>query len=404
MAELDNDTVVAEDAAEKGAAVQESVTGELSFEEEEIITAEEEKIYVASYWKLMWWKFRRHKMALVSAVLVILLYLVAIFCEAVAPYDPEQYFLKYKYAPPTKIHIRDAEGRFHLPFVYRIDRTQDPETYRDIYNEDTSTRYPIRFFVRGSEYELWGLWKSDLHLFGLPVPQEEQGVFLLGADRLGRDLFTRLCYGARISLSVSLVGVFLSLTVGIILGGVSGYYGGRADMIIQRVIEFIRTMPHIPLWMALSAAVPRDWPIVRVYFGITVLLSLISWTWMARVVRGRFLALREEDFVMAARLAGSSERRIILRHMLPSFFSYIIASLTLSIPGLILSETGLSYIGLGLRAPAISWGVLLRDAQNLRSLALAPWVLLPALAVILTVMAFNFVGDGLRDAADPYAR
>jgi peptide/nickel transport system permease protein len=389
MTEPDNDTGVA---------------SEFSFEEEGAVTAEEEKIYVASYWKLMWWKFRRHKMALVSAALVILLYLVAVFSEGVAPYDPEQYFLKYKNAPPTEIHIRDAEGRFHLPFVYRIERTQDPETYRDIYNEDTSTRYPIHFFVRGSEYEMWGLWKMDLHLFGLPVPQEEQGVFLLGADRLGRDLFTRMCYGARISLSISLVGAFLSLTVGVILGGVSGYYSGRIDTIIQRVIEFIRTVPNIPLWMALSAAVPKDWPIVRVYFAITVLLSLISWTWMARVVRGRFLTMREEDFVLAARLAGSGERRIILWHMLPSFFSYIIASLTLSIPGMVLAETGLSYLGLGLRAPAISWGVLLKDAQNVRTLALAPWVLLPALAVVLTVMAFNFVGDGLRDAADPYAR
>jgi peptide/nickel transport system permease protein len=389
MAELDNDTGVA---------------SEFSFEEEEAVTAEEEKIYVASYWKLMWWRFRKHKMALLSTVVVFLLYLVAVFCEGVAPYDPEDYFLKYKMAPPTKIHIRDAEGRFHLPFVYKIDRTQDPETYRDIYNEDTSTRYPIRFFVRGSEYELWGLWKMDLHLFGLPVLQDEQGVFLLGADRLGRDLFTRMCYGARISLSIGLVGVLLSVTLGIILGGISGYYGGRIDTAIQRVIEFIRTVPSIPLWMALSAAVPKDWPIVRVYFGITVLLSLISWTGMARVVRGRFLAMREEDFVLAARLAGSNEMRIILRHMLPSFLSHIIASLTLSIPGMILSETGLSYLGLGLRAPAISWGVLLRDAQNLRSLVLVPWVLLPALAVILTVMAFNFVGDGLRDAADPYAR
>ena len=404
MAELDNDTIAAEDAAVNGAAVQEAAAEELSFEEEEIITGEEEKIYVASYWTLMWWKFRRHKMALISAGVVILLYLIAIFCEAVAPYDPEDYFLKYKMAPPTKIHIRDAEGRFHLPFVYKIDRTQDPETYRDLYNEDTTTRYPITFFVRGSEYELWGLWKSDLHLFGLSVPQEEQGVFLLGADRLGRDLFTRMCYGGRISLSIGLVCVLLSVTVGIILGGISGYYGGRIDIVIQRVIEFIRTVPNIPLWMALSAAVPKDWPVVRVYFGITVLLSLISWTGMARVVRGRFLAMREEDFVLAARLAGSNEMRIILRHMLPSFLSHIIASLTLSIPSMILSETGLSYLGLGLRAPAISWGVLLRDAQNLRSLVLVPWVFLPALAVILTVIAFNFVGDGLRDAADPYAR
>ena len=389
MTELDSDTGVAR---------------EFSFEEEEAVTAEEERIYVASYWKLMWWRFRKHKMALVSAVVVILLYLVAIFCEFVAPYDPEEYFLKYKGTPPSKIHIRDAEGRFHLPFVYKIDRTQDPETFRDLYSEDTSTRYPIKFFVRGFEYEMWGLWKSDLHLFGLPVLQEEQGVFLFGADRLGRDLFSRMCYGARISLSVGLVGVLLSLTLGVVLGGMSGYYGGKVDTAIQRVIEFIRTMPAIPLWMALSAAVPKDRPIVRVYFGITVLLSLISWTGMARVVRGRFLAMREEDFVLAARLAGSNEMRIILRHMLPSFLSYIIASLTLSIPGMILAETGLSYLGLGLRPPAISWGVLLREAQNLRSLALIPWVLLPAAAVILTVLAFNFLGDGLRDAADPYAR
>jgi peptide/nickel transport system permease protein len=275
---------------------------------------------------------------------------------------------------------------------------------RYIYTEDTETRYPIQFFVHGTEYEMWGLWKMDLHLFGLRVPQEEQGVFLLGADRLGRDLFSRMTYGARISLSVGVVGVLLSLTLGIVLGGISGYYGGKIDIAIQRVIEFIRTMPSIPLWMALSAALPRDWPVVRIYFGITVLLSLISWTGMARVVRGRFLAMREEDFVLAARLAGSNEMRIILRHMLPSFLSYIIASLTLSIPGMILSETGLSYLGLGLRAPAISWGVLLREAQNLRSLVLIPWVLLPALAVVLTVLAFNFVGDGLRDAADPYSR
>ena len=403
MAGSDNNVIMKEDVPETGAAAQGSIAEELLVEED-VISGEEEKIYVASYWQLMWWKFRRHKMAMVSAAFLAILYFTAIFSEFVAPYDPENYFLKYKMAPPTKIHIRDAEGRFHLPFVYKLDRTRDEETFRDIYNEDTSTRYPIRFLVRGSEYELWGLWQMDLHLFGLPVDQEEQGVFLLGADRLGRDLFSRMCYGARISLSVGMVGVLLSLTLGIVLGGVSGYYGGRLDTIIQRVIEFIRTVPSIPLWMALSAALPKDWPVVRVYFGITVLLSLISWTGMARVVRGRFLALREEDFVLAARLAGSNEMRIILRHMVPSFLSYVIASLTLSIPGMILSETGLSYLGLGLRAPAISWGVLLREAQNLRSLVIIPWVLLPALAVVVTVMAFNFVGDGLRDAADPYAR
>jgi peptide/nickel transport system permease protein len=371
---------------------------------EEVITGEEEKIYVAPYWKLMWWRFRKHKMALVSVAILVLFYAVGIFCELVAPYDPEQYFVKYKLAPPSKIYIHDAEGNFHWPFVHRIIRERDPETMRNIYTEDTETRYPVRLFVRSTEYEMWGLFTTDLHLFGLPVAQEEQGIFLLGADRLGRDMFSRLCYGARISLSIGLVGVFLSLTLGVVLGGVSGYYGGRVDTIIQRVIEFIRSIPSIPLWMALSAALPSDWPILRLYFGITVILSLIGWTWMARVVRGRFLALREEDFVMAARLAGSSQTRIILRHMVPSFLSYIIASLTLAIPNMILAETGLSFIGLGLRAPAISWGVLLQEANNVRSLALAPWVLTPVLFVVTAVLAFNFVGDGLRDAADPYAR
>jgi peptide/nickel transport system permease protein len=368
------------------------------------ITGEEEKIYVASYWQLMWWRFRKHKMAVISVVVLVLFYLVAVFSEFAAPYDPEQYFAKYKLAPPSKIRILDAEGRFHRPFVYKINRDRDPETLRNIYTEDTETRYPIQFFVRGSEYKMWGLWKMDIHLFGLPVPQEEQGLLLMGADRLGRDVFSRTCYGARLSLSIGLVGVLLSLTIGIVLGGVSGYYGGTLDSIIQRVIEFIRTIPSIPLWMALSAALPADWPIVRMYFAITVILSLIGWTWMARVVRGRFLAMREEDFVTSARLVGSGEMRIILRHMLPSFLSYIIASLTLAVPNMILAETGLSYIGLGLRAPAISWGVLLREAQNVRSLVLAPWVLIPAVAVIIAVLAFNFVGDGLRDAADPYAR
>ncbi len=366
--------------------------------------AAEEKIYVAPQWKLMWWKFRKHRMALASGVVIAILYFVALFAEFVAPYNPETFFTQYKLSPPTRIHIRDAEGRFQRPFVYKMIRERDPETLRIIYTEDTTTRYPIRFFVRGNPYKLWGLWETDLHLFGLDAPREEQGIFLVGADRLGRDLFSRLCYGARISLSIGLVGVFLSLILGILLGGISGYYGGTADTVIQRTIEFIRSIPSIPLWMALSAALPPDWPIIRIYFGITVILSLIGWTGLARVVRGRFLALREEDFIMAARLAGSGELRIILRHMVPSFLSYIIASLTLSIPGMILAETGLSFIGLGLRAPAISWGVLLQESQNLRSVVLAPWVLSPGLAVVIAVLAFNFLGDGLRDAADPYAR
>jgi peptide/nickel transport system permease protein len=373
---------------------------------EEVVarSEEEEKVFVATQWQLMWWKFRKHKMAMIGGALIIIFYLIAVFCEFVAPYAPDLPFIKYKFAPPTRLHLRDADGNWHAPFVYRIVRTKDPETLRNLYNEDTTTRYPLRFFVHGTTYKLWALFPADLHLFGLDVAQQEQGIFLVGADRLGRDLFSRLCYGARISLSIGMVGVILSLTIGIMLGGVSGYYGGTVDTIIQRVIEFIRSMPATPLWMSLSAALPATWPVVRIYFGITIILSLISWTGMARVVRGRFLALREEDFVMSARLVGSSELRVIIRHMVPSFLSYIIASLTLSIPGVILSETGLSFIGLGLRAPAISWGVLLQEAQNLNSLALAPWVFAPGVAVILAVFAFNFLGDGLRDAADPYAR
>ena len=364
----------------------------------------EERIAVATPGQMMWWKFRKHKMAVGSGVFLILIYLVAILCEFVAPYLPEDTFIRYKLAPPTKIHLIDEQGNWHMPFVYQIVRTRDPETLRNIYTENMEVLYPIRLFVKGSTYEFWGLWETDWHLFGLDVPQEEQGIMVFGADRLGRDLFSRIIYGSRISLSIGLIGVFMSLTFGVVIGGISGYYGGFIDNFIQRVIEFIRSIPQIPLWMALSAALPATWPVTRIYFGITIILSLVSWTGLARVVRGRFLALREEDFVMSARLVGSSEGRIIMVHMVPSFLSYIIASLTLSVPGMILSETGLSFIGLGLRAPAISWGVLLQEAQNVSSIVLAPWVFWPAVAVVATVLAFNFLGDGLRDAADPYVR
>ena len=367
-------------------------------------TKASDQVYVAPQWKLMYWKFLKHRLAVISVFVLLFFYLLAAFCEFVAPYDPVAFGRNFPLAPPTRVRLFDSNGTFRGPFVYGTARTRDPETLRPMFVEDTSLIYPIGFFVRGAPYKMWGTFDGDMHLFGIGAPINEQGVFLLGADRLGRDVFSRIVYGARISLSIGLVGVFLSLILGIVLGGISGYFGGLADNLIQRVIEFIRSIPSIPLWMGLSAALPPTWPVIRVYFGITVILSLIGWTGMARVVRGRFLALREEDFVLAARLSGASEMRIILRHMVPSFLSYIIAALTLAVPGMILAETGLSFLGLGLRAPAISWGVLLQEAQNLRSVALAPWVLLPGVAVVISILAFNFLGDGLRDAADPYSK
>ncbi len=364
---------------------------------------EDERVYVASQWQLMWWKFRRHQLAMICAVIVILLYLVALFVEPIAGYDPDVQDVLYAYRPPTQIHFTDAQGKRHLrPFIYGTSRKRDLNTLALVFQEDKSVMYPIHLFVKGAPYKILGLVKSDIHLFGLRDPKAK--LFLFGADGQGRDVFSRTVYGTRLSMSVGLLGVIISFVLGIVIGGVSGYYGGTIDTIIQRLIEFIRSMPTIPLWMSLSAALPPNWPPLYVYFGITVILSLIGWTGLARVVRGRFLALREEDFIMAARISGSSSMRIILRHMVPSFLSHIIAALTLAVPEMILSETALSFLGLGLRYPAISWGVLLQDAQNIRAVASAPWLLLPGAAVVLAVLALNFLGDGLRDAADPYAR
>jgi peptide/nickel transport system permease protein len=366
--------------------------------------SQDEKVYVASAWTLMWWRYRRHKVALISTAVVFLLYFVALFSEFVAPYNPGSMFSKYKFHPPTSIHIIDSEGNWHMPFIYQTVRELNRETLRNTYNVDTSIRYPIRLFVRGEEYELWHLFPMNIRLFGLDVPQEEQGLFLMGTDRLGRDMFSRVIFGARVSLSIGLAGVLVSLVLGILLGGISGYYGGTVDNIIQRVIEFLRSIPSIPLWMGLSAALPPTWSVVQIYFGITLILSLIGWTGMARVVRGRFLQLRDEDFITAAKLAGASEMRLIIRHMSPSFLSHIIAALTLSIPAMIIAETSLSFLGLGLREPVISWGVLLQEAQNVGAVAVTPWIMVaPAAMVVIAVLAFNFMGDGLRDAADPYA-
>jgi peptide/nickel transport system permease protein len=305
------------------------------------------------------------------------------------------------YAPPQRLHFFH-EGRLVRPYVYGLKQEIEPEALRRIFKIDPEQRIAMGFFVHGAAYKLWGVFESDIHLFGPLNPDER--VYLLGADRVGRDVLTRIIYGTRISMSIGLVGVFLSFIFGLTLGGISGYFGGQVDNLIQRLIEFVRSVPTIPLWMGLAAAIPVTWPSERIYFSITIILSFIGWTGLARVVRGRFLSLREEDFVMAARLDGVSELRVIFRHMIPSFTSHIIASITLAIPGMILAETALSFLGLGLQPPVVSWGVLLQEAQNIRAVATAPWLLIPALAVIVTVLALNFLGDGLRDAADPYGR
>ncbi|MDE0220378.1 MAG: ABC transporter permease [Spirochaetaceae bacterium] len=360
----------------------------------------DERFFIASQWSLMWWKFKRHRLAIVSGAVLLVLYVLAGFCEFIAPYDLTERHRRYVYTPPQRIRLFH-DGRIMRPFVYGLERSVDAETLRKSYSENRSAVFPLRFLTRGHEYRFWDLFPTDVHLFGV---DEGGTAFLLGTDRLGRDMLSRIVYGSRISLSIGLIGVTLSLLLGVILGGVSGYYGGTTDNLIQRFIEMLRSFPTIPLWMALSAALPAQWPPLRIYFGITVILSLVGWTGLARVVRGKLLALREEDYAMAARVAGASEGRIIAGHLIPAFMSHIIVTVTLAIPGMILAETALSFLGLGLRPPVTSWGVLLQEAQNVRTVALHPWLLLPVLFVIVTVLAFNFIGDGLRDAADPYAR
>lgn len=359
---------------------------------------EEERYFLASQRQLIWWKFRKHTLAVVGLWVLGFLYLLAIFCEFVSPYTPTTRFSDLVKAPPQPIRIYDAEGGLQRPFVYGLTETRNPETYRLTFAEDKSQKYPVRLFTRGASYKFWNLFRTDVHLFGV----ENGYIFLFGTDALGMDLFSRTVYGARISMSIGLVGVFFTFFLGLIIGGISGYFGGAIDNAIQRSIDLLISIPTIPLWMALAAALPRDWPVVRTYFMITVILSVIGWGSLARVVRGKLLSLREEDFVMAAKLAGATEGVIITRHLLPSFASYIIVSITLSIPSMILGETALSFLGLGMQPPAVSWGVLLKDAQNIVAIAHHPWQLIPCIFVIVTVLMFNFIGDGLRDAADPY--
>jgi len=369
------------------------------------IQEDDAQIFVASQWQLIWWRFRKHKVAMASAIIVLLIYFIALIPEFLAPFPKAEYNATYTFAPPQRLHFfqRNEDGLSFLPHVNGYSVEIDPVALRRTFVVDPEIVIPVSFFVRGAPYEMWfGLIKSDLHLLG-PV-NDGDPMYLFGADRLGRDQFSRIIFGTRVSMSIGLVGVTLSLILGILLGGISGYYGGTIDNIIQRIIEFLRSIPAIPLWLGLAAALPPTWSPLKTYFAITVLLSIIGWTGLARVVRGKFLSLREEDFVMAAKLDGASERSIIFRYMLPSFNSHIIASITLAIPAMILAETSLSFLGLGLRPPVVSWGVLLQEAQNVRSVATAPWLLMAAVPVVISVLALNFLGDGLRDASDPYSR
>jgi len=362
------------------------------------------KIAVAGQWELIWHKFLRNKVALAAGIVVILFYLVALFAEFLAPGLPSQAQPRFTYAPPQSIafFVTDAEGsRSWLPHVKGYTMSVDPESLRRSFAVDEDSVIPIGLFVEGASYRMWGLFETNRHLFG-PL-EYGQPMNLLGTDSLGRDLLTRLIYGTRISMSIGLIGVVSSLIIGVVLGALSGYYGGWVDLSVQRLIEVISAMPTIPLWLGLAAAIPITWSPLTVYFVITLIVSLLAWTSLAREVRGRFFSLRGEDFVTAAILDGSSQRRVIFRHILPSLTSHILAVVTLAIPTMIVAETALSFLGIGLKPPVVSWGVLLQDAQNIRTVATAPWLLVwPAGAVVATVLAFNFLGDGMRDAADPY--
>jgi peptide/nickel transport system permease protein len=366
-----------------------------------VVTEAETRVAVATQRQLIWWRFRRHKLALVSAVVVAAFYVLAIFADTIAYTEPFDTQAARSYIPPQPIHWFDANGHFH-PQVSALKGKRDPKTFKLTYAPDASEPRDLVLFGHGYEYNLFGFIPTDRHLLGVSNGRPQDALFLLGTDQLGRDVFSRLVIATRTSLTIGLVGVALSLVLGVLLGGISGLYGGWVDVVIQRVIEILRSIPTIPLWMGLAAAVPNSWSPQQVYFAITLIISLIGWTELARVVRGRFLALREEDFITAAELAGASRLRIIFKHMVPSFLSHIIAAVSLALPAMIISETTLSFLGLGLRPPAISWGVLLQDAQNLQTLGLAPWLLVVALPVIIVILAFNFLGDGLRDAADPY--
>lgn len=373
-------------------------------EEHEIGAAKTGATGTASQRTLIWRAFRKHRLAMVGAVVTLLFYAVAVFAETLAPFAPAHVNPDYAYAPPQILHVVDrSDGRWKWGlFVDGFSQTSDPESLRIDYRPDKSQKIPVGLFVSGDPYKMWGLFTLHTHLIG-PVHQGDP-MFLIGADRNGRDLLSRLCYGTRVSMSIGLLGVAIAFVLGVVIGGISGYKRGKTDTVLQRLVEFFMSIPTLPLWLGLAAAVPNGWGPLRRYFIITLILATFAWTSLARVVRGRFISLREEEFVASAKLDGNRAPRLIFRHMLPSFASYLIAAMTLSIPNMILAETSLSFLGLGLQPPVVSWGVLLESAQDVRVVASAPWLLTPGLAVVVAVLALNFVGDGLRDAADPYKR
>jgi peptide/nickel transport system permease protein len=365
------------------------------------VTQEEERISVASNWTLVWWRFRKNKLAIISVVVLLFLVVVVLIPEFFATVDPEQSDARLAFIPVQRIHWLD-EGRLK-PWVPGVAGKRDPVTLKMIWVTDESQKIYLKFFAPGFSYKLLGLIETDRHLVGAADAEQAGQVYLLGTDRLGRDQWSRLAYATRISMTIGMISVILSVVLGLVLGGISGYFGGWPDMVIQRLIELLQSLPTIPIWLALTAALPRTWSPEKVFFAITIILALRGWTTLAREVRGRFLSLREEDFVLAAELSGASQARIILKHMIPTFTSHIIATSTLAIPVMIVTETSLSFLGLGMRPPAISWGVMLQEAQNIQTLALAPWLLMPGVVVIIAVLVLNLVGDGLRDAADPYS-